>query len=112
MELLKYNQDIQKESEQLTCEEINYILKDLDNKLDIKVMPPPPVFFGKKKAEDKHPTCNATMLARMDAQNLMKKVTDDLGVMNFTLNAFNRLFCIYHIFFKHLKICIANYKKR
>ncbi|KAI9263884.1 Fanconi anemia protein FancD2 nuclease-domain-containing protein [Helicostylum pulchrum] len=74
LELLKYNQDIQKESEQLTCEEINYILKDLDNKLDIKVMPPPPVFFGKKKAEDKHPTCNATMLARMDAQNLMKKV--------------------------------------
>ncbi|GAA5812259.1 hypothetical protein MFLAVUS_005709 [Mucor flavus] len=74
LELLKYNQDIQKESEQLTCEEINYILKDLDNKLGIKIMPPPPVFFGKKKAEDKHPTCNATMLARMDAQNLMKKV--------------------------------------
>ncbi|KAI9366554.1 Fanconi anemia protein FancD2 nuclease-domain-containing protein [Pilaira anomala] len=74
LELLKYNQDIKLESDQLTCEEINYILKDLNDKLNIKIMPPPPVFFNKKKVEDKHPTSNATMLARMDAQNLMKKV--------------------------------------
>ncbi|KAI8067238.1 Fanconi anaemia protein FANCD2 [Thamnidium elegans] len=92
LELLKYNQDIQKESEQLTCEEINYILKDLDNKLDIKIMPPPPVFFGKKKAEDKHPTCNATMLARMDAQNLMKKVVFYLPYILQTLeNLYSKL---------------------
>lgn len=74
LEIFKYNQELEIEAEQLTCSEINYILNDLDVKLDIKIMPPPAVFFGKKKPEDKYPSCNSTLLARTDAKGLMKKV--------------------------------------
>lgn len=60
----------------MTYEEINYILEDLNHKLDIKIVPPPPLAFGRKKAtaEDKHPSSNGTLLARIDSQNFMKKV--------------------------------------
>lgn len=78
MEILKYNQEIEDKTMQLTCGEINYILNDLDSKLEIKIVPLPPVFFGKKKPEDKHPSCNSTLLARTDAQGLMKKVKKKL----------------------------------
>lgn len=74
-------------------------------------MPPPPVFFNKKKVEDKHPTSNATMLARMGAQNLMKKVTINFKCYIHEIKAEYsiRSFCICQIFCRHLKTYIMIY---
>lgn len=55
---------------------MNYILEDLNQKLNIKIAPPPVALFGKKKNtnDEKHATSNTTMLARMNSKKLMKKV--------------------------------------
>ncbi|KAI8640921.1 Fanconi anaemia protein FancD2 nuclease-domain-containing protein [Parasitella parasitica] len=75
LELLKYSEQMDDNDTKLTVKEIDYLLQDIEQKLDIKVSPPPVAFFGKKKA-DKHQqnTCNFIMLARVDARRLMKKV--------------------------------------
>ncbi|KAI8054182.1 Fanconi anaemia protein FancD2 nuclease-domain-containing protein [Gilbertella persicaria] len=75
LEILKYNEEL--EEDRMTFEEINYVLEDIKQKLDIKVVPPPVTAFGKKKSTEdniKYPSCNSIMLARMDAQKLMQKV--------------------------------------
>ncbi|KAI8384780.1 Fanconi anaemia protein FANCD2 [Radiomyces spectabilis] len=55
---------------------INYLLSDLNEKLDIKVVPAPVHFFGKKKMTNnkKHSVYNALLLARMDAPAFIKQI--------------------------------------
>ncbi|KAI8368444.1 Fanconi anaemia protein FANCD2 [Choanephora cucurbitarum] len=77
LEMLKYNEEIEEEDERMTYEEINYILDDMNQKLNIKIVSPPASTAGKKKAvndESKYPTCNSVMLARMDTRKLMQKM--------------------------------------
>lgn len=82
---------MQDDAEKMTYDEINYILEDLNLKLDIKIVPPPPAFFGKKKAtpEDKYSSCNSIFLTRMDSQSLVtkvgksKSVTDNINLIQF-----------------------------
>ncbi|OBZ85627.1 Fanconi anemia group D2 protein [Choanephora cucurbitarum] len=77
LEMLKYNEEIEEEDERMTYEEINYILDDMNQKLNIKIGSPSTSTAGKKKAisdESKYPTCNSVMLARMDTRKLMQKM--------------------------------------
>ncbi|CAO3636846.1 unnamed protein product [Mucor hiemalis] len=74
LEILKYNEELEKNEEKISYEELNYLLKDLDQKLDVKIIPAPATLFGKKKAVAEVPACNATLLARMDSHQVMKKV--------------------------------------
>lgn len=86
LELLKYSEQLEEEDEKLTLKEIDYILQDIEQKLDIKVSPPPAVFFGKKKVDkNQHQTSNFTMLARIDSRTLMRKVLVYLPVILQTL---------------------------
>ncbi|KAI9258491.1 Fanconi anemia protein FancD2 nuclease-domain-containing protein [Sporodiniella umbellata] len=65
---------------QMTHDEINYILDDLDKKLDIKIVPLPVLPFAKKKTvtENKIPPSNITLLARTDSGNFMRQVVPSL----------------------------------
>jgi len=76
LELLRYNEQVEEEESKLTLEEIDYILQDIEQKLDIKIILPAPMFFGKKKAaHHQENSCNFLMLSRISARTLMKKVT-------------------------------------
>lgn len=105
---MKYNEELEENEEKMSYEELNYLLKDLDQKLDVKIIPAPATLFGKKKAVAEVPTCNATLLARMDSQQVMKKVA--LCVFLFCKQfvtlflQLRRLSCIYHTCFKHWRI--------
>lgn len=58
-------------------EDSNYILKDISEKLDAKIVPPV-VGFGKKKATSKYSDINTAgqdALTRLSAQQLMKEVS-------------------------------------
>ncbi|KAL9550499.1 hypothetical protein MBANPS3_004705 [Mucor bainieri] len=77
--LLKYNEQVEEEQDRLTLEEMDYILQDIEQKLDIKIAPPAPVStFGKKKAVQPHihssSSSNAVSLARISPRTLMKRV--------------------------------------
>lgn len=73
--LLQYSEQVEEEDGKLTLEETDYVLQDIEQKLDIKVAPPAPVFFGKKKAAQYPPSsCQAISLARISPRTLMKKV--------------------------------------
>lgn len=86
LELLKYSEQLEDEDGKLTLKEIDYILQDIEQKLDIKVSPPPAVFFGKKKVDkQQQQTSNFAMLARIDSRTLMKKVLVYLPVILQTL---------------------------
>lgn len=52
------------------------MLEDLNNKLDIKIVSAPVSVFGRKKAtsENKYPSSNSLLLARIDEHQFMKKV--------------------------------------
>lgn len=55
--------------------DVNYILRDLNGKLDAKIAPAPVNFFGKKKVSDeKQYKPNDTMLSRMPATEFMNQV--------------------------------------
>ncbi|KAK4518683.1 uncharacterized protein ATC70_008905 [Mucor velutinosus] len=84
--LLKYNEQVEEEESKLTLEEMDYVLQDIEQKLDIKIAPPAPVFFGKKKAvQHQQSICNVTWLARISPRTLMKKVVVYLPAMCQTL---------------------------
>ncbi|KAL7326472.1 hypothetical protein PS15p_208812 [Mucor circinelloides] len=86
LELLRYNEQVEEEESKLTLEEIDYILQDIEQKLDIKIAPPAPVFFGKKKAaQPQQNSCNFLMLSRISARTLMKKVVAYLPAIFQTL---------------------------
>lgn len=74
MEILNYSEELESSEEKINYEELNYLLKDLNQKLDVKVVPASTPVFGRKKTTTEVPTCNATLLARMDSQQVMKKV--------------------------------------
>ncbi|GAN01786.1 Fanconi anemia, complementation group D2 isoform X2 [Mucor ambiguus] len=84
--LLKYNEQVEEEEGRLTLEEMDYILQDIEQKLDIKIAPPAPVFFGKKKVvQHQHSSCNVTSLARISSRTLMKKIVVYLPTLCQTL---------------------------
>lgn len=93
--------------------EINYILEDLNDKLNIKIVPAPVLPFGKKKAtnENKNPSSNVTLLARIDSQRFMRQVKYSKKNSKLIL-FFGRLCHHYRTYFKHWKICILRCKNR
>ncbi|KAG1141804.1 hypothetical protein G6F37_006431 [Rhizopus arrhizus] len=82
-EIFKYNNNRTK----MTYAEINYILEDLNDKLNIKIVPAPVLPFGKKKAtnENKNPSSNVTLLARIDSQRFMRQIVPSLPYILQTL---------------------------
>ncbi|CEP15345.1 hypothetical protein [Parasitella parasitica] len=86
LELLRYSEQVQDNDTKLVLKEIDYLLQDIEQKLDIKVSPPPAAYFGKKKV-DKHQqdTCNFIMLARIDARQLMKQARLGIPTRNVTV---------------------------
>ncbi|KAI9025258.1 Fanconi anaemia protein FANCD2 [Phycomyces nitens] len=69
------------EESKLDYKESNYLLKDLNQKLDIKLGP-----TGKKKLnEDKFPTTNAILMEKMDAPHFMTEVIHYLPLILQTL---------------------------
>ncbi|KAI7899702.1 Fanconi anaemia protein FANCD2 [Cokeromyces recurvatus] len=80
LEIFKYNEELEDENEKMTFEEINYILEDLNQKIDIKITYTSSSVnhhFGKKPVnliDEKYPSCNSIMLGRIESQTFMKKV--------------------------------------
>ncbi|KAG2226033.1 hypothetical protein INT45_002499 [Circinella minor] len=70
------------EEDKLTYPELNYILEDLNEKLDNKVVPVPvnPFAFAKKKPADSKQSNlhKATMFSRISASDLMRQVIKNL----------------------------------
>ncbi|KAG1473756.1 hypothetical protein G6F56_000766 [Rhizopus delemar] len=75
-EIFKYNND----KVRMTHVEMNYVLDDLNNKLNIKIVPVTVLPFGKKKAtnENKTLSSNVTLLARMDSGKFMRQIVPSL----------------------------------
>ncbi|KAI9470627.1 MAG: Fanconi anemia protein FancD2 nuclease-domain-containing protein [Benjaminiella poitrasii] len=80
LEILRYNEEVERDEDKMNFEEINYILKDLDQKMDIKIISITPStnhHFGRKIVntnEDKYPSCNSIMLSRIETRAFMKKL--------------------------------------
>ncbi|KAL4206758.1 Fanconi anemia protein FANCD2, partial [Rhizopus microsporus] len=71
----------------MTYAETSYILEDLNNKLDIKIVPASVSAFGRKKvtSENKYPSSNSLLLARIDEHQFMKKISPSLPYILQTL---------------------------
>ncbi|KAI8991036.1 Fanconi anaemia protein FancD2 nuclease-domain-containing protein [Mycotypha africana] len=91
LEMFKYNSELENETDKMMLEEISYILEDLNRKLDSKIVPTTPTFFGKKKvaAEHKYTSSNTAMLSRISNHHLMEKI---VSYLPFILHTLERLY--------------------
>lgn len=82
---------------------MNYVLDDLNNKLNIKIVPVTVLPFGKKKAtnENKTLSSNVTLLARMDSGKFMRQVSVKPQQNKVRLIVSKRLSHLYLTYFKY-----------